>query len=330
MIDEFVETYRENYTTRRVETLTVTAGLVVAFVVLWILLDQMLGIGFWGVFLAAIAVAFAVYKIPALGWFWQPKDGETTPADTSSEAKADPTQQLVTDEADETSVSSVAEETVTSPAAEPAPAPVEHLGLRVPRDRPLGTRVISHTSDKAVLEVKTAIQFWSWVLPSLLLVLTVIAIPVGASLGVAAYATSPNKWQSSATAYATQSVVIIAGVFLGLTVLSYFLTRPKVQVYITKDVVFFGEYRFDRELSGGFRIGYDAKNVNLPQSFLRPRFGMTVLRFAYGRWGEDMRYLIDAYQANNIVVWMNEIIDSIGDPPTRRFDPSAGRKIELL
>ncbi len=44
----------------------------------------------------------------------------------------------------------------------------------------------------------------------------------------------------------------------------------------------------------------------------------------------DLRYLIDTYQASNIVVWMNEIIDSVGGAPRKRFDPAAGRKVELL
>lgn len=99
---------------------------------------------------------------------------------------------------------------------------------------------------------------------------------------------------------------------------------------VQPDIVTFGNYRFDRSLSSGLQVGYKSRETEVNQSFVQPKFGVTSLRFTYGSWGEDLKYLVNTYHADEIVIWMNEIINGVGEQTEKRFDPYAGRKIELL
>lgn len=140
------------------------------------------------------------------------------------------------------------------------------------------------------------------------------------------------EWTST-----TMQDSVIAGVTISvsipliLAVISYIRTRPWVKIIATKDTILYGSRKFSRLHYGGMRIGYTTKeDGGLKNSFFDLSLGMAAPRLQYGRWGEDLAYLVNGYHANEIVIWLNEIIDSVGAPPPPKYDAYAGRKPELL
>ena len=130
---------------------------------------------------------------------------------------------------------------------------------------------------------------------------------------------------------AVGAAVSYGGVFLAMSIASYFLTRPNIRISIDNEVVIVGFYRFDRAKFDGFRSGYSiGHNHNFLNSF-QPAIGMSALSLSYGHWGEDTIYLIDSYHANQIVVWLNDLIAHMERSSiVTNYDPQAGQKMELL
>ncbi|WP_417261452.1 hypothetical protein [Celeribacter sp.] len=324
MFQKFIETFKSNLATSLAKTIGVIAGLILSVLVMWIILNQAFWIGVWGGVLAAILVAAIAYRMPALAWFWGRPVPEKTP---------EPEEKISTPVAAKTSREDSPETTVSYSDRYRG-----LFGTMTPRASPVGTQLLKQTHDKAVMEIRAAIRFWCWALPIAMVVAAVIALPFGGIWGAQLYAENYDRavWKGGASQVASMPVYIIwgallfAAVFCALAIASYVLTRPKVQVAVSDDIIKFGSYRFDRKYAAGARVGYTSNETNLRSSFLQPRFGVVALRFAYGRWGEDTKYLVDAHHAEDIVIWMNEIIDSIGEDHVARNDPYAGRKIELL
>lgn len=52
-----------------------------------------------------------------------------------------------------------------------------------PRQSPAGTRLLTQTAEMAVVEIKVAIRFWCWFLPSVFLIVAVVGLPIGAMMG---------------------------------------------------------------------------------------------------------------------------------------------------
>ncbi|KPD13149.1 hypothetical protein [Phaeobacter sp. 11ANDIMAR09] len=198
------------------------------------------------------------------------------------------------------------------------------------RKTPVGTELVRQNNEQAVMAVQAAIRFWCWVGPTMCLSTILVTLPIGGALG---YQSSFDRY-----GYVTGSLGgnIVWGCILGVgaslfaTFLAYTMTRPTVRVEVDKDFVTFGSYKFDRRFADGLRPAYSSQEVELNKSITQPKFGVTALRFAYGPWGEDMKYLVDANYVNDICAWMNMIIDTVGAEAPKENDASEGKKVELL
>ena len=213
-------------------------------------------------------------------------------------------------------------------------------GTRPIRQTPRHTEISEFSDHKTVVTVKVAVRFWCWALPSVLLGLAVVFALFGGAKAYVALIDKPFIIENGKTLAATSQMALnsalgtavsYGGLFLVMSIASYFLTRPNIRISIDDEVVIVGFYRFDRAKFGGFRSGYSIdKNHNFINSF-RPATGMSVLSLSYGPWGEDTIYLMDSYNTDQIVVWLNDLIAHMERSSIiTNYDPQAGQKIELL
>ena len=198
------------------------------------------------------------------------------------------------------------------------------------RETPVGTAVIKQDSEQAVMTVQAAIQFWCVTAPTACILSGFLLVPIGGMIGYNA------SFDSYGRLIGDIPTNIFVGCFVGALIsifssfLAYAMTRPNVQVEVDKDFVKFGDYKFDRRFAGGLQPAYSSQETELKKSIIQPKFGVTALRFAYGPWGEDMKYMVDAHYVDDICIWMNGIIDSVGAPEPKENDAAQGRKVELL
>lgn len=339
MIQNFFYRLGQNIQNRRQKTFLVIGGLVAAILVSWGLLDALFWIGFFGLIIVAPLVIWGATYIPSLAWFWgkdsMPKAATTASASVNGSTEFKSSRRVEGPAEDGDGLEHVP---IPDPAsiATGTPDPVEGTVAKrceLVRTNPVGTRIIRKSPDEVILEVKSAVRFWCWAAPAISILAAILAFPVGGWLGFKTYEASTPNWQFNARTAAEISfttALILCAICLSVAVFSYFSTRRYIRVVITPRTIAYGDRRFDRRFSHGLRVGYSNNDTDLPSSILAPRFGVTLVRLTYGRWGEDLRYMINAYHADEIVIWMNEIIDSVGAPPPPRNDPYAGRKIELL
>ncbi|WP_424991316.1 hypothetical protein [Fluviibacterium sp. S390] len=270
-------------------------------------------------FLGLIVAVFILSKrVSALSWFWHGSEVASQCDDT-----AKPTVSEAPQSAENSQTHASGER-----YAEPSPTRIPYC--KAVRDVPQGTMIVSRTADQAVLKVKSAIRFWCWFLPTTFFVLAVLSVPVGSAVGFMIYTEQGRGFRGDPASFVMWGALIPAGICLLIAFMTYGSTRPWVLVAITPDTIRYGDATYDRDHSRGMRIGYTSDETQLKSSFLAPSFGVQTLRLTYGRWGEDLKYMVDKYHAPEIVIWMNEIIDSVGAPPPKRYDPYAGQKIELL
>lgn len=199
------------------------------------------------------------------------------------------------------------------------------------RNWPEGTRLISKDDEQAVMTVQAAIQFWCWAGPGLCLIAILFAVPIGSSLG---YATAIDSARFVSGKTIISHIFWGGGLGLGACLLaaaiSYAVTRPVVRIIVDKNYVQFGSYKFDRRFAGGLRTGYASEETELTTNITQSKFGVTNLWFAYGPWGEEMKYLVNAKHADAICNWMNGIINAVGAPEPKENDAAKGRKVEML
>jgi hypothetical protein len=322
MMTSLPKTLQNNLAERRLQTIAVFVGMFGAILVL----SLMMGFTQRGTLFSTVAVFLVVYNVPVFFWFWGRSE-----KDASTRKKDDglfPSEKVVQNhDKTESLRTSVHEAVIADNVYEKSS---NDFGTRVPRKSPVGTRLISQEPEKAELKVHTAVRFWCWVLPLALAVVAVLGSPIGAAIGFDIYDNTPENYKLNPVSYTLWGGFSWIAAFLILAIISYFKTRPKILIVITPNTVTFGDYKFARRFSEGFRIGYKTNETDLTQSFLQPKWGMISLRFSYGPWGEDTIYLVDAYHADAIVNWTNQIIDTVGEPLTAKNDPYGGRKIELL
>ncbi len=236
---------------------------------------------------------------------------------------------LLSDPKPKTPPASTAKESNEEQSSKPAPTFGSDAVVPV-RKSPVGTRLLDHSNDQAIMTVQTAIRFWCWAAPALCMSTIIVTLPIGIFSGV----------QNSLDRYGQANVFLGANIFWGcfialatsasLTYMAYTSTRPNVRVEVTKDMVKFGSYNFDRKFASGLRSGYSSGETELKTSIVQPKFGVAALRFGYGPWGEDLKYMVDAHYVDDICIWMNLIIDSVGAPEPKENDAQEGRKVELL
>lgn len=217
-----------------------------------------------------------------------------------------------------------------APKPQPSSSTIADASVVPVRETPVGTGLVRQSSEQAVMTVQAAIRFWCWAAPAICTGSLLFTLPIGV---VSGYQSSFDRY-----GYLTGNVganifwgcVIGVGVSLFMIFLAYTMTRPTVRVEVDKDFVTFGSYKFDRRFAGGLRPAYSSQEVELNKSITQPKFGVTALRFAYGPWGEDMKYLVDANYVHDICLWMNGVIDTVGAEAPKENDAFEGKKVELL
>ena len=183
------------------------------------------------------------------------------------------------------------------------------------RSSPKGTIVKRSSKDEFVAEIKCVLRFWFWFAPAVAISLSILVLPFSLILVMA--------WDPMIQ---TLGVVLIVA-SIGAVGLAFWRTRFWVKVVAHREAIKFGERTYDRKHYTGMRIGYSIDgDSTLKNDFFDQSMGMTALRLAYGRWGEDLPYLVNKYHAPEIVIWLNEHIDAVGAPPPRENAPSEGRR----
>lgn len=196
---------------------------------------------------------------------------------------------------------------------------------QTPSQTPNGTRLVKQADDEVIMTVRYVLQFWWPWLPIGLLLFTIFGAPlVGAGVGAII-----SDWQYNRIPGAIVFFVLGS---IAATVLAFLRTRGEVTVIAQEDKIQFGHKVYDRRYFGGMRIGYtvDTNDGSLKEHFLDQQMGYAALRLTYGRWGEDLPYLVNKYHAPEIVIWMNELIASVGAPPPKDIDASQGLRGQIF
>lgn len=319
MINLFLYRLGQNFKTQPVMTTAVIIGLIIAGFIVGNLIDAIFWIGPAILWISIPATIWAASYVPQLKWFFG-RGGAPKPSSNATSTESD----------SETTLNSDG----TLPHVDPHNSDDNWAAIaRVPRKTPVGTWVESVTPEHAIVRVQSVIHFWCWFAPTSLSVLAFLLVPVGGFIGVELYKNSrPNyQFRSVEAFYAgINGAALIFCVFIGLAIWTYFSNRPKVKIEITPDYIRYGDKVFDRLHAGGMRIGYKSDDADLATSITDDRFGVTRLRLVYGRWGEDLKYMVNTYHAEEIVIWLNEVIDQVGAVEPTGDDAGAGRKTELL
>lgn len=289
----FIQTVRNNWQHKRIPTIAVVVGLLVAMLVLFVPLTLIMRSGPLGLATSIPLTIFLSTRVRKLAWFWGIDLGREGANRLETQA-------------------------------------VDVLPFTlVPRATPKSTTLIELSDERAVFQLKARYYFWSTVLPSAFGTVAFVSLPVTAVYTYISGDFFRGIWSDEALqAMASRSTNVFAFLMI-IAVASYFLTRPNVRVIVKPDTIKFGSYRFDRRYVAGLRVGFDDEGETRP-SFAVPQHGSTNLKMKYGRWGERMRYMVPAESAEEIVVWANEIIDQVG--MAEEFAPTAreGRKMEML
>lgn len=267
--------------------------------------------------LAFVCVVFASQKVEFLSWFW------------GTEAKFETRPEKVF----------IVEPEKEKPSSENTPETLELEAVDKPRfgvalrEFPMGANLI-HLDDKsAKIELQVAIRFWCWILPLALGFLVIPAAILGAGVGYSSFIDGYEHNVShpgQIVSYMSWGAIICSGLAGGLSYLAYRETRPTITINIDHDQLVIGSYLFDRRFVNGITLGYQNDSSQLRGRFLEPESGVTSLNVAFGRWGENTKYLVRSDDASAIIVWINEIMESVGPIQERANNAGIGQKIELL
>jgi len=194
-----------------------------------------------------------------------------------------------------------------------------------PRSTPKGTTLVKQSDDEVIMTVRYVLQFWWPWLPVALLAFTIVgAAPLGSFIGVAISDWDSNRVPGTVMVFVLGSLIA--------TIIAYRNTRGEVPIVAQADKIKVGDKVFDRRHYGGMRMGYTVESDDgaLKNDFLDQQMGYAALRLSYGRWGEDLPYLVNKYHAPEIVIWMNELIDSMGAAPAKDVDAAKGLRGQIF
>lgn len=183
---------------------------------------------------------------------------------------------------------------------------------------PRGIRVLSPPDgDHFKVSIPTALQTW-WLLPF-------IAIPFLAffaiSIGLAMSFVGPTFNTRGYFNPFPLSVGIIVTLIGSWAI--WMFCFPRVTIEADRDGVTVGKYNFDWRAIQGFRIGYSAGGVERENTQLLYQ-GLVL---GYGPYGFDLPYMVRKYYAAYYVVWLNDMLDTIGkDDNAGAHDPKSGFK----
>lgn len=194
------------------------------------------------------------------------------------------------------------------------------------RTNPKGTMLLKHDPEEVVIKLRYTLKFWWPVLPSALAIFTILfSWPLGATIGYI----NRDPFMGTNNTVSLGFIFFIASTIA--TIIAYVKTNGWVMVICQKDKIKFGDKTFDRKYFNGMRIGYtvskdESFDEAMGNDFYDVSMGTAALRLTYGKWGEDLPYMINKYHSAEIVVWMNELFASVGAPEPSANKASEGRR----
>lgn len=187
---------------------------------------------------------------------------------------------------------------------------------------PRGVRVLTQPDgNQFKVSIPTAIINW-WVVPFLLIpAFFLVILPIGVGLSFVA-----PSWDRGGY-FNPLPVLIALGIVVALSWITWRLCFPRIVIEATREGVTVGKYKFDWRALGGFRIGYTAGGVERENT--QGLFQGMVLQ--YGSYGFDLPYMVRKYYAAYYVVWLNEMLATIGaNDKTGANDPQSGFKKSMF
>lgn len=203
-------------------------------------------------------------------------------------------------------------------------------GFAVPRPLPRGARIDNQEEGKLSVSLPAVRKWWIWTPPALFASLAFFFMPIGIAFGVSA----PRYANSGAFIEGGFNPLPAVFVFLLICFVTWLLAKwvfPRLVFAITKDGITVNDVKYRPNLTSGLRVGYqvegsDTLSGQAEVSKEGRGVGFKTLRYAYGSWGEDLPFAVNAYHAAEYVVWVNMMIKGFYAPPAKQNDPSKGRK----
>ncbi|WP_114964084.1 hypothetical protein [Tritonibacter mobilis] len=187
---------------------------------------------------------------------------------------------------------------------------------------PRGIRVLCPSDgERFRVSIPTALRTW-WIVPFLAIpAFVLIAISIGLLMSFVA----PGYTSRGYTDGYFTPVPLLIGIVVALAG-SWFIWMqcfPRVTIEATPEGVTVGKYCFDWRAIEGFRIGYTAGGIERENTQL----GFQGLVLGYGPYGFDLPYMVRKYYAAYYVIWLNDMLDTIGkDANAGAHDPKSGFK----
>ena len=183
---------------------------------------------------------------------------------------------------------------------------------------PRGARILTPPDGNQLkISIPTAIEN-AWIAPFLVLPLV---IPFLLTTGLAMSFVAPT-WDRGGYFNPIPLVISIALALL----FTWWLWRacfPRIIIEATREGVTVGKYRFDWRMIEGFRIGNSAGGIERQNT----QFIFQGLVLSYGPYGFDLPYMVRKYYAAYYVVWLNDMLDTIGKGDNAgAHDPKSGFK----
>jgi len=199
--------------------------------------------------------------------------------------------------------------------------------VRAARKTPVGTYTAKANGEEAILYVRVLNRLGWWLIPSVGVLFTAfIAWPIGMFIGA-----NMAPW-TQVDMYMFRGALIAVVISAAMTLWLTLKQRFWMQIVIQEERVRINGKTYDRGLSSGFRMGYtiESESTALKQSFQDMTMGFTGLRFSYGPWGEDLPYVVNKYHGPEIVVWLNQMMASVGAPEPGNNEPDIGHRAEIF
>lgn len=116
---------------------------------------------------------------------------------------------------------------------------------------------------------------------------------------------------------------------LGMLAVSYIVLReayPRILIVAEKKGVIVGQYAYSWKHAEGLRAGYSVGGVERSKKQWR----YVGLRMAYGQWGHDLPYMVNADYSAAYVVWLNNLLETVSINTATQNDPKAGIRQQLF
>jgi len=199
--------------------------------------------------------------------------------------------------------------------------------VRSARETPVGAYTTKANAEEAIVHVRVLNRLSWWLVPMIGSLFTVaLSWPIGMVIGMGI-----APWHSVGP-YMFWGAVIGALISTGITIWATLAQRFWMKIVIQEERVKINGTTYDRNLSSGFRMGYSIESDSkaLKQSFQDMSMGFTGLRFSYGPWGEDLPYVVNKYHGPEIVIWLNQMMDSVGAHKPGNNEPAIGHRAEIF